>query len=886
MTLWSYTVTYLPSTDITAYVTEISDVTIPTNEVRSAEFTLRAKDGAFRTIDNSGATPKLTKYDKIKIQFTDRDNNSETHIFEVDTLRPIKDTSGNKLVVGCLGQENHLHHIHYPKSKKRISAFDMIKDIVDVYNDNNGSAQVEIEKHDDDTFNKAPIWTVNDYDFSDNPTCFEALMRVMDRMGSSVANGGAGDFYEMVFVEGSDSAKINIKVFVSGESGSEVVSNSLTTPVRLTHGTEENETGTIVIGLGAQGFGSLPKDFRKFVGKLESFQLHPQHQTGKTYPSGVSVQLNGVHYKSNTSTANAPGHSDWDIIKEADTIGLIPASPWTYLKAGLWKNSGSASGSSASSGFGQKGCWDGNLVIRDEDHYRNWVHVKSNTSEFNTAYKYGNAAGGSYRGLRVLVTGTLAGDFALNSGNDKNGVAYANALVKHNGGTNTGSDAYKNWDVIRSASNNDVCAVIDEGKNYLYSSSSWSDDSANARANDCFHVYETLTNTTGTSTTSKQKGDNSWLDLDGDGSADTSETYGTNSAITVKYEYDITDIGTNLYTSVDSYKIGAWLNLMFPFPANTNNGIATGSNPTNLGAHYGGTSSTKEPATFDASGTFALTPTGQSGYSKSDAEELGAIDSINFMFKHRFDLSDQVAIFDIGGKFKWRCTVYDDSDNVVYQDFEVLDNDRWEFQSLPISGFKPYRARAARKWSNILSNMIVPELEVLEKFEWKNVRMISFQNQESYDEHGRYHPNGSRFYLNVNNIVAAGTQNVRQLVSIDNFHFGKQLIAVTSPEGTRNIEAGIVQRPNTTNFEQLKQDMEAQKEIEKHQYRAFEVEQEGRNDIAPGESFFLNDDKMIDDSDSATNQIKLVNKEVHYSVNGSDGGSGGYVRRILGVKRI
>ena len=43
---------------------------------------------------------------------------------------------------------------------------------------------------------------------------------------------------------------------------------------------------------------------------------------------------------------------------------------------------------------------------------------------------------------------------------------------------------------------------------------------------------------------------------------------------------------------------------------------------------------------------------------------------------------------------------------------------------------------------------------------------------------------------------------------------------------------------------------------------------------------------MIDDSDGAANKIKLVNKEVHYSVNGSDGGSGGYVRRILGVKRI
>lgn len=880
MSLWSYTVTYLSTdTDISAYVTEIGDVTIPTNEVRSAEFTLRAKDGAFRTIDNSGATPKLTKYDKIKIQFTDRDANSETHIFEVDTLRPIKDTSGTKLVVGCLGQEHHLNHIHYSKSKQRISAFDVIKDIASLYNDNNGSAQVEIDKHDDTAFNKAPEWTSNDYDFSDNPSCFEALLRVLDRMGSSIANGGAGDFYEMVFVEGSNNSTINIKIFSSGESGTETIANSITTPIRMTNGTEENETGTIVVGMGGNGFGSLPKDFSEHWGKLEAFQLHPQHQTGKTYPSGVYVQKGGVHYKSNTSTSNAPGHADWSIVKEADVIGLVAPSPWTYLKAGEWKNSGSGSGTTASSGFGMKGCWDGNLVIRDEDHYRTWANIKSNTSAYSTVHKYNNDAAGAYRGFRILVTGTLAGAFALNSGNDKNGKAYANAIVKHNGGTDTGSDEYKNWDVIKTPSNNDVCAVIDESKNYLYSSSSWSDDSASAKANDCFHIYDTLTNDTGVSTTTKQLGSNAWLDLDGDSSADTSETYGTNSAIKVVYTYTPYDLyPESVYTTTDYYKAGCWLNLAFPFPINTNNSIGS----TKVGIQYGGTISTKEPATLDASGVFGYTPTGQTGWSKSDSEEQGPLDALEFFCKFRWEDNTANIILDYGGKFKWRCVIYDTSDNVVFQDFEIKDNDNWEAQSLPLSGFKAYRARASRKWGNVVTNWLVPELEILERFEWKNIKMISFQLQEVYDDEGRFDPLGGRFGNNAS--VFTGVKNS---FWIDAIHFSKQLVATTGVSGlTRHIESDFLHRPDITNYEQLKQDIEAQKEIEQHQYRAFEVEQEGRNDIAPGESFYLNDDKIIDDSDGAANKIKLVNKEVHYSVNGSDGGTGGYVRRILGVKRI
>ena len=38
--------------------------------------------------------------------------------------------------------------------------------------------------------------------------------------------------------------------------------------------------------------------------------------------------------------------------------------------------------------------------------------------------------------------------------------------------------------------------------------------------------------------------------------------------------------------------------------------------------------------------------------------------------------------------------------------------------------------------------------------------------------------------------------------------------------------------------------------------------------------------------DEAENKIKLVAKRITYTVNGTDGGRGGFVRKILGVKRI
>jgi len=875
MTLWSKTITYLPSTDIggPGKFIKLEPLRLTgTGEIRSASLLLNSKFGAFLNNTNSGTTPIIDEFDKIKISVTDKLSTNYTGVFIVDTLRQINDGSGPKLQVDLLGQERWLQLIHMPHMKmSRISHFEAIKKIVDIANANLGTSQVTIEKHDDVTFNEAPKWTANDYDFTDEPTIYDALMRIIGRLNTTIANGGANDFFELYFEDNpTDATKIRIKVFSSGElpASPVTIENTNTTRIYSKNGTKEAKTGNRIIAEAQQGAGSIPSELAKFVGKLDSFNLQPEHDATLTYPVGARVQLAGVHYQANTSTSNTPPHADWDIIKHADVIGLIPPSPYTYKKAvSIWKNSGANPTGGTRTSFDDNALWDGNLVIRDEDHWRDWAHVKSTTDNFNVFYKYGSVSSGNYRGLRALVNGVGTGAFA---GHDNKLMQYDGTAWQEIGPLGAGG-------IIRAAVNNDVVAIRDEAKNYIFNGSAWVDDSANPNANDCFHIYKSITNDVGVSSVTKQKGDGTWLDLDGDTFPDTGETYGTDSAVKIVYEYSPIDtISSSIFSNPNFYKLGCWANIEFPLTANTFNGITE-----SVGEIYGGDSTKKEPATFDAEGFFGLTPTGKQGLNFSDSDELGARDSIKFMANFKMFSTSLGLLVPFQSKFKWRCIVYDTSGNTVFQDFEILDNAVWEQIELPLNQFKPYRARAVRKWGNAASNLILPELEVLDRFFWKNTKMICFQTQESYDDAGRYDPIGGR-YANLGSIV---TGSVQLTLMIDAFHFTGKLVSLSPPNTTQNIEA-VIQRPNTFNHEQLFQDSESQKEIEQHRYDAWEIVGEGFLDQNFGESIFLKDTKLINDSDNGPNTKKTVVKEIEINLNGTDGGAGGFSRKMLVVKRI
>lgn len=851
MITYSYVVTHLTggTTVITNDIEEIEIHDVGSGEVNSARIVLNANRGKYLT-----STPKLAQFDLIKIKITDNNSNDYERIYEVDRIVPVKNAGeGYKVEVDLLGQEHHLQKVDFTKQFYFSSATTATKDIIDFYNDIKGSSQPLVENHDTFTTgnNELPRWTANNYEFGvSEAKVYDSLMDIVEGLGSSVSAGGAGDFYELYFTSNtSDPTKINFKAFPSGSkptSGSEVtVTDSTNVNEAPTEGGIEAITGTLIKAWGKNNMGTLPNSVQDFAGELEAFLLHPQYVSGVTYPSGARVQYNGVHYQANQDTSNTPPHADWTSITFATVQGASNGySLWTEGKADEWKSSGSDP-SNLNKGYG---CWDSNLVIDDGTYFQTWVHLKSTTDNFSVYYKYGATSGGVYRGLRCLVNGTGINGFA---GTDKNGKSYSGNIAEYDG---------SDWIVKYETSNSWRCAVIDEGRVYEKQSGTWTNISGNARENHCFHLVNSVSNVAGYNTTS-----------DGTG------TFGDNSAVEWDWSYTAFDtIPSGFYTSDGFYKIGAWANWGLPFPENS-------YNSNTLGELYGNNTTKKEPATLDTN-NMHLTHSGKVGFNNSEAEDLGTLNGIQFWIK--FNWTDTFGQT-LQGDFKMRCTLYDTNDNVVIQDFTIPFNNIWAQINLPFSGFSPYRGRIPLSLGNIAPNLFTSELEVLNVFQWKNIKKIGIQWQEVYDNEGRYSPEGSRAITGA----FAGSANIK--LAIDAFCFTKPLFAVTAPDTTRCIEPKTMQFPDVSNSVQLNQIVNSQLEIEKYQHKEYTITTAGAININFGDTFFLNDSIIIDDADTRTadsggtsNTIRLVAKKIIYKISKRNNGAGTFLRTILGIKRI
>ena len=914
MATWSYQVKYvyddslssgnfLTPVDITSNVITIENMTdVGTGEVNTAVLMLNARDGQFITEDNSGATPQINQFDRIRIELTDKNSDQYARIYEVESMeqkKTIKD--GIRLVVNLMGLERHLQQVHFAKQYFYTSGFDLVKDVCDRYNTSKGSKQITVDHNDQvytggTYYNELPKWTANNMDFGVSETyCYDGVNDLVNKLGSSISAGGAGDFYEFTFED--DSTISNNKLFFHGfssgnnsnQSSVPVITNPTNVlPIYETNGGLENETGTVIFAKGAKGYGSMPTNSSKYRSYKEEFALIPAWQTGESYPSGARVTYNNLKYQANTQTSTSWSSGQWDQILFGDLAGNMIYSPYTST---LTKFVSTTSGNDGNDGFklmkssgtnpddnsdhtfltqnfDSHGCWDSNLVIRDEDHFRTWVDCKviNNPSEIPSELKLD---GDVYRGFRVLIKGVGSGDF----------LGWNERIVQYNG---------SEWQQFYPFNNDSgdphddaQCAVLNEGKNYVWTSgNNWSLDSGTYdKSNDCFHPTAKIYSEDGVGDTLKSTG------------SDTSDyKYGRKSATVWEYAFAVYDdlLGW-LFTNPSYYAVGAWACFKIPYPT-TSDDLPSGYT---VGSLY-------INPTIDTN-NMHLTPAGETGFNADDSEELGILESLNFFikFKYYFDqVGGAEVMIPFKGKFKMRCTCYDTSDNVVTQDFEVAFNNNWEFQSLPLSGFKIYRARVAKRWANAIANIILPELEVLEVFQWKNLKMISIQCQESYDGEGRFDANNGQINnaWDLLNPLTAFTGGAYQKIrlSIDNLHFSKQLTATSGKDTSRNVTPIFMERPYTGNYKQLQSDAKAQLDVEKHRFESMEIETEGEcpDNLRFGDSFYLVDTDVVyvptaqRSGAEAENKIKLVAKKIEYTINGTDGGRGGFVRKILGVKRF
>lgn len=849
MTEFTHAVSIVGGATLTTDIQEIEITDTGTGTIKSAKLILDATEGKYLI-----STPILAQFDKIRITLTDESSNTYDQIFEVDRVIPVKNAiEGYVAEVELLGQEHHLQKVDIAIQRFFAAANTVTEDIVDFYNDINGTSQPEIENHDTFTSgnNELPRFTANTYEFGVSEIkAYDALVEVVEGLGASVASGGAGDFFELYFDSNTaDSTKLNFKAFSSGSSGSVSITDSVTVNEAPTEGGIDAITGSVVKAWGKKGVGTLPQSVQDFAGQLEAFLLDPAHISGVTYPVGARVQLSGVHYEANTETSNTPPHADWTTKDFDDIQGAANGySEWTEAIDDEWKSSGSDP-SNTQKGLG---CWDSNLVIDDGTYFQTWVHIKSTTDNFDVNYKYGAASGGAYRGLRCLVNGTGTGDFA---GTDKFGKTFDGNIAIYDG---------SDWIVLYETSDLWRCAVRNEGRVYEKQTGTWTDISGTARENHCFHIVKSISNVTGYNSTS-----------DGTG------TYGDSSAVEWEWEYTALDtIPAAFFTSDGFYKIGAWANWSVPFPENSYNGNT-------LGEQYGNNATKKEPATINIT-NMELTRSGNVGFNNAEAEDLGSLEGIQFWSRFNWtDTNGQV----LQGDFKMRCTIYDTNDNVMVQDFTIPFNNLWAQINLPFSGFSPYRARIPKSLGNIAPNLFTKDLEILNVFQWKNIKLISVQWQEVYDTEGRFSPEGSRAIYGA----FAGTATIK--LAIDGFCFTKPLLAVTASVSDRVLEPPALQLPDISNSIQLNQTVNSQLELEKFQHQEFIVTTQGRCDISFGESFFLEDATLVNRADrnetsegandGDANTIKLVAKRIIYKISKRNTtGVGPFLRTIIGIKRF
>jgi hypothetical protein len=243
---------------------------------------------------------------------------------------------------------------------------------------------------------------------------------------------------------------------------------------------------------------------------------------------------------------------------------------------------------------------------------------------------------------------------------------------------------------------------------------------------------------------------------------------------------------------------------------------------------------------------------------------------------------------ELNDEHRFRAWAIDTNDNVVYQDFVVRFSNNWEDIRLPIGGFRAYKGRKPLYGSTVVVGNVVPpkELEIINVFEWRNVKIFGIQEQGQYDQYGRYNPASAVVSTDDNTTQWDTIFGSRKVLWIDGFRFVKPLLATSGVITDRELEPDFLQLPNIEIYDQLVNAAKSQLEIEKFKHKEFMIDSTGDEifDILFGESFYLDNSELVDDSDNGANNIKLVAKRIEYSITKPPSGAGGLRRRIQGSK--
>jgi len=892
--------------DITNFIFQMDDTHLYSDgRISTAAFTLQAEFGDFITNDNGGATPILKQFDRIKLTYTSATGDFYSKIFEIMTdLGQLTGQAEYLLPLTLEGRERNLAVVPFsgyfdPPEPHNI----MIEKINLVYLDTRDTNQPFIFLNN----NELPSYNPNFWDFQYIDNCLDAIKSIIRLADQSVAAGGGGDRFAIIF-EDIDDDTLTFDIISQGNNPSSetivITGDAVFNPIQNIAKIKQPLTGTAVIARGRPGSGGTPRQGDQYRSRLEFFQrilIDQVYDNTITYDVNAYANQGGIVFQAlNQVTGDQPPSANWQTVSAEDFIGDIQYSKFTIDKAILYRNecTNPEAAFDPESATSPK-MLDYNIFIDDEETQRDWVHFRSITdillkTDDRAKYLWRSDVGTNakvFEGIRILVDTSLgapadafaADNFGTGAGNDPNGRPYANNQCVF---TNN------KWFVIKEHEDFDQTISRFDGLfefNFTFAANSrfpasdtnnsfrrlrgqnfnvpngWKNLDRQFLANECLHSPSSITNIDGLINPVAKGGG----------------FYTDNSAVRIIYEYGrkdemdfwakaldnlagifVTSLGflenLALQASVATYNlfitpyyanVGWWITLSAPFPVSTFNGIAE-----EVGELYGGQTFTQlEDHPYFDKYNERVALSGRAGWNEDDSEDLMEITGVTFLY--RLDILADGTRIPFTGQIP---TAYwcMDSNGTLWKNTKPYrflgDIQRMTFN---FGDFSPvYRARSPFGISNIVTNILVPELEIRERLIPSRIVMQGFQLELAYDEHGRYLPNFIENIIKPTIFSMFSSNNITTKVEFvgdfDYFQWVKTPIAIAKDESFgRIIFPEIKDYPNISNIEQLNRAALADIDVSTFQYEQYTLTQNDVADFNLQNTVYLREEFLIPDSD-------------------------------------
>ncbi|MBS1267971.1 MAG: hypothetical protein MAG458_00686 [Nitrosopumilus sp.] len=824
MPLWSYEVINLDTnTDMTKHVVSLELEDTGNEEFTNATITLSAKNGRYLT---KGAI--IDKGNKVFVKITDKNNETFSTVLEIVTINSSRNYSGLQVRLFCSHQSRHIAKIHVLKPYLRSSGVEVVEDICNSYNDNRGSLQPFIEKHtQNDTFDESTKTGNMMSKATYNTYNFDVSEgfshdRILQVIDKLASPVSAGGEFEFY----------NYR-FVSDYNGSGNIDK-----INLSifpKGHTDGAPITIRKGLLNEIKHDVLEMNSEISIKYGTNVMAWGDKSSGTYPTDYSRYLgekdkhfavknwqSGIQYKPDMRVGFNGSIYKCTTLHDSTNANNPPNGSFWSIET----FSPSVSYSPLSPVQYWKNNSGGHIINPVKSAVISPDVIIRDTNHPRTWVDYSTASLNNIPNEYKMNGSIYDGFRVLVMGNSQ---GFSNEVVQWSGDS---------WESLRGSQEGLEVYVFSTGQSLTFKDGIWKDGSysqivigttpighfVDNLAFDCVHEYDSISN--------------------GAGLID--EPNNSSSSVDIVFT---SGAGKNARF--------AGLNFAFPFPRNSSGSVLTGEKVS--------------LASFDMK-NMHQTHDAKRGFNQGiSSEDYGVIQGVSFFEKLK---QENLILPMTRADFKMAIWFCDKSDNVVVAQYTHPHNDVVAKIDVPIGAFKIHRSMVGNAFS------MNPEVEKTEIFDWRNVVRGGIYTMDSYNGAGQY----------VGGLNPDIMDATRFELSIDGFRFVKPLLVTSNDvanEEDVNYETKFLQRPLTFSYAQLKNDVQSFKQVIKFSKKEFPIKTTGKCDVKWGDSFYYNDDLAINETvDGHQNTIKLVARKIIYSISKTSSGSGGFLRTIIGERRI